>query len=113
MHVLVIDMATLSLFLSDRRENSAISFFAWIVLGLIAGLIGNRLVNRTGHGRLRDVLLGIVGGVVGGFLANLFRDAGVTNLNVYSFFVALVGAAAFLIIYHARSIVGNVSRRRS
>jgi hypothetical protein len=52
--------------------------------------------------------LGIVEEVIGGFLANLFRDAGVTNLNLYSFFVAFVGAAAFLIIYHARSIVGNI-----
>lgn len=109
--MLIINIATLSLFLSDRRGNSAIAFFAWIVLGLVAGFIGSKLLNRTGHGRVRDVLLGIVGGVVGGFLANLFRDTGVANLNFYSFFVAFVGAVAFLIIFHARSIVGNVSRR--
>ena len=51
--------------------------------------------------------------VVGGFLSNLFRDAGVTNLNLYSFFVAIAGAVAFLIIFHARSIVGNVGRGHS
>ncbi|MGH9972087.1 MAG: GlsB/YeaQ/YmgE family stress response membrane protein [Pyrinomonadaceae bacterium] len=89
------------------------SFITWIVLGLVAGFIGSRLLNRTGHGRLRDVLLGIVGAIVGGFLSNLFRDAGVTNLNFYSFFVAFAGAVIFLIIYYARSIVGNVSRRSS
>ena len=107
----IIEIATLSLFLSDRRENSALAFIAWIVLGVVAGFIGSKLINKTHHGRHRDVLLGIVGALVGGFLSNLFRDAGVPNLNFYSAFVALIGAVTFLIIYHARSIVGGVKQR--
>lgn len=109
----IIHIATLSLFLSDRRESAAISFIAWIVLGLVIGFIGSKLLNRTRHGRVRDVLLGIVGALVGGFLSNLFREPGVMNLNLYSLFVAVVGAVVFLIIFHARSIVGDVRRRRS
>jgi uncharacterized membrane protein YeaQ/YmgE (transglycosylase-associated protein family) len=107
-----IDIATMSLLLSDRREGSALAFIGWIALGAVTGFIVSKLINRTGHGRHRDVLLGVVGAVVGGFLSNLFRDAGVTNLNRYSFFVALIGAIAFLIIYHARSLVGGVRQRR-
>ena len=113
MQMSIINLATLGLFLSDRRENSAISFFGWMVLGLLVGLMGSKLLNKTGHGRVRDVLLAIIGALVGGFLANLLRDASATNLNLYSFFVAAVGAAVFLIIYHARSIVGQVNRKRS
>jgi Predicted membrane protein len=109
----IIDIANVSLFLSDRRENSALAFVGWIVLGAVSGFIGSKLINKTGHGRHRDVLLGVVGGVIGGFLSNLFRDAGVANLNLYSFFVAIAGAVAFLIIYHARSLVGGVSQKRS
>jgi|ERR1051325_4697699 uncharacterized membrane protein YeaQ/YmgE (transglycosylase-associated protein family) len=109
----IIDIATLSLFLSDRRESSALAFITWIVLGAVTGLIGSKLINKTGHGRHRDVLLGITGAIVGGFLSNLFRDAGVANLNLYSFFVAVIGAVTFLIVYHARSLVGGVRRRRS
>ena len=109
----VIDITTLGLFLSDRRENSAIAFIAWIALGIVTGFIGSRLLNKTRHGRHRDVLLGIVGAIVGGFAANLFRDAGVANLNFYSFLVAIIGAVAFLVIYHARSLVGVVRQRRS
>jgi uncharacterized membrane protein YeaQ/YmgE (transglycosylase-associated protein family) len=109
----IIDIATVGLMLSDRRENSALAFIGWIALGVVTGFIGSKLLNRTRHGRLRDVLLGVVGAVVGGFLANLFRDAGVTNLNRYSFFVAIIGAVVFLIIYHARSLVGGVRQRRS
>ena len=77
------------------------SFFAWIVLGLIAGFIGSKLVNKTGEGLIRDVLLGIVGAIVGGFLFNLFGASGVTGLNLYSLFVAVVGAVIFLVVYHA------------
>lgn len=108
----IIDIASLSLFLSDRRENSALAFIAWIVLGLVSGFIGSRFMNKTGHGRDRDVLLGIVGAIVGGFVSNLFRDAGVTNLNLYSAFVAIIGAVVFLVIFHARSLVGGVRERR-
>jgi uncharacterized membrane protein YeaQ/YmgE (transglycosylase-associated protein family) len=37
----------------------------------------------------------------------------VANLNLYSLFVAIIGAVVFLIIYHARAIVGGVRQRRS
>lgn len=103
----VIDIATVSFLLSDRRENSALAFGGWLVLGVVAGFLASKLLNKTGHGRHRDVLLGVVGALVGGFLSNLFRDTGVANLNFYSFFVALIGAITFLIIYYARSLVGG------
>ena len=108
----IIDIATVGLILSDRREDSALAFIAWIGLGVVTGFIGSKAINKTGHGRHRDVLLGIVGAVVGGFASNLFRDAGVTSLNLYSAFVAVIGAVTFLIIYHARSLVGGVRQRR-
>ena len=113
MHPSIINLTALGLLISDRRQTAAISFFAWLFLGLLAGYVGSKLLNRHGHGLLRDTLLGIVGGLVGGFLANLFRDAGVDNLNLYSLFVAFIGGVVFLVIYHARSILGEVRRRRS
>lgn len=77
------------------------SFLAWIVLGLIAGFVGSKLVNKTGEGVLLDIVLGIVGAVVGGYLFNMFGAHGVTGLNLYSLFVAVVGAVVVLVIYHA------------
>lgn len=41
------------------------SILAWIVLGLIAGFIGSKLVNKSGEGIFLDIVLGIVGAVVG------------------------------------------------
>jgi uncharacterized membrane protein YeaQ/YmgE (transglycosylase-associated protein family) len=82
------------------------SFLAWIILGLIAGFIGSKLVNRRGEGLVLDIVLGIVGAFVGGWLFTTFGMTGVTGLNVYSMVVAVIGAVVVLVIYHA------LSRRR-
>jgi uncharacterized membrane protein YeaQ/YmgE (transglycosylase-associated protein family) len=77
------------------------SLIVWIVLGLISGFIASKLVNKSGEGMLLDILLGIVGAVVGGWLFHAFGMPGVSGLNLYSVLVAVVGAAVFLIAYHA------------
>lgn len=77
------------------------SLLAWIVLGLIAGFIGSKIVNNTGQGLLIDILLGVVGAVVGGFLFNQFGAPGVSGVNLYSLLVAVVGAVVVLWLYHA------------
>jgi uncharacterized membrane protein YeaQ/YmgE (transglycosylase-associated protein family) len=77
------------------------SVVAWIVLGLIAGFIASKLVNKTGGGLVLDIVLGVVGAVVGGFLFNQLGAAGVTGFNLYSMLVAVIGAVLVLLIYHA------------
>ncbi|QEE41025.1 MULTISPECIES: GlsB/YeaQ/YmgE family stress response membrane protein [unclassified Methylobacterium] len=77
------------------------SLLAWIVLGLIAGFIGSKIVNNTGQGLVVDILLGVVGAVVGGFLFNQFGQPGVSGVNLYSLLVAVVGAVLLLWLYHA------------
>jgi uncharacterized membrane protein YeaQ/YmgE (transglycosylase-associated protein family) len=77
------------------------SFLAWIVLGLIAGFVGSKIVNKRGEGLFLDIILGIVGAVVGGWLFSMFGASGVTGLNLYSFAVAVVGAIVVLVVYHA------------
>jgi uncharacterized membrane protein YeaQ/YmgE (transglycosylase-associated protein family) len=74
---------------------------AWIVLGLLAGFIGSKIVNKSGDGLLLDLVLGIVGAVVGGWLFNTFGHVGVTGLNLYSLLVAVVGAVVVLVLWHA------------
>jgi uncharacterized membrane protein YeaQ/YmgE (transglycosylase-associated protein family) len=77
------------------------SFIAWIVLGLVAGFIASKIVNKSGEGMILDIILGIVGAVIGGYLFQTFGMAGVTGVNLYSILVAVVGAIVFLVIYHA------------
>jgi uncharacterized membrane protein YeaQ/YmgE (transglycosylase-associated protein family) len=78
------------------------SILGWIVLGAVAGWIGSLLINKTGEGLFRDIVLGIVGAVVGGWIFAAFGfSAGVTGFNVWSLFVAVVGAVVVLVVYHA------------
>lgn len=77
------------------------SILAWIVLGLIAGFIASKIVNKAGEGVLLDIALGIVGAVVGGWLFNTFGHVGITGLNLYSILVAVIGAVIVLVVYHA------------
>jgi uncharacterized membrane protein YeaQ/YmgE (transglycosylase-associated protein family) len=74
---------------------------SWILVGLIAGYIGSRVVNRGGEGFLRDVILGIIGALVGGEIFMRLGYAGVTGFNLWSILVAVVGAVIVLVIYHA------------
>jgi uncharacterized membrane protein YeaQ/YmgE (transglycosylase-associated protein family) len=84
------------------------SILAWIALGLIAGFVASRLVNKTGEGLVMDIVLGVVGALAGGWLFNQFGQPGVTGLNLWSLLVAVVGAVVLLVVYHA--ITGRAPR---
>ena len=99
--MLVIDLNALGILISDSQKSSAISFAAWIGIGLVIGFIGSRILNKTGSGLMRDVLLGIVGALVGGFLSNLLGMSNPSRVDSYSLLVAVVGAVVFMIVYHA------------
>ena len=77
------------------------SIIAWIVLGLIAGFIGSKIVNKQGEGVFLDIILGIVGAVVGGWIFSALGMSRVTGLNIYSLVVAIIGAVVVLAVYHA------------
>ena len=86
----------------NLQESSTLSFVAWLVIGLVIGLIGSKILNKTGRGLFRDCLIGIVGAFVSGFLANLLgKPGGGPGLDIYSLVVAAVGAVVFMIVYHA------------
>ena len=78
-------------------------FIVWIVVSAIAGYVASRIINKTGSGLLRDILLGVVGGFVGGFIVGhlpmLYRlqgHGGLTGLAIETV-VAILGA--MLVIY--------------
>ena len=74
---------------------------AWLIVGLVAGYLGSLLVNRSGEGMIRDIVLGIVGAFVGGYIFNAMGSVGVTGLDLRSIMVATVGAVVLLVLYHA------------
>lgn len=73
----------------------------WIVFGLITGFVASRIVAQQGQGCILNVVLGIAGACVGGFIFTSIGGTGITGFNVYSMFVAVIGAIVVLIAYHA------------
>jgi uncharacterized membrane protein YeaQ/YmgE (transglycosylase-associated protein family) len=75
---------------------------SWLILGLIAGFIGSKIVNSSGQGFWLDIALGIVGAVVGGLLfSGVLGTEGITGLNIWSLIVAIIGSVVVLFAYHA------------
>ena len=80
------------------------TILAWIVLGLIAGLVTAAIVN---HGAIAlDIALGVTGSIVGGLIFDGVADGEMARFDLPGLLVAIVGAALVLAIYHA------LSRRR-
>jgi uncharacterized membrane protein YeaQ/YmgE (transglycosylase-associated protein family) len=76
------------------------SILSWILLGLIAGFLGSKIVSRHGEGIFLDIVLGIFGAVAGGYLFSYFGADRVTGFNLYSVLVATAGAIVVLVVYH-------------
>jgi uncharacterized membrane protein YeaQ/YmgE (transglycosylase-associated protein family) len=83
-------------------------WLAWLVVGAGAGWLAS-IVMKTDRqqGLLMDIVIGIMGALIGGFLFNQFGSAGVTGFNVWSLFVAFVGAVVLL--YGMRLVSGRVN----
>jgi len=77
------------------------SILAWVILGIVAGFIASKVVNKTGEGLVRDLILGVIGAIVGGWIMERFGEAGVSGLNLYSLVVSIVGAIIVLVAFHA------------
>jgi uncharacterized membrane protein YeaQ/YmgE (transglycosylase-associated protein family) len=81
--------------------GETMSILAWVVLGVVAGFIASKIVNKSGEGLVMDLVLGVIGAVVGGWIMSFFGEAGVSGLNLYSLVVAVLGAIVVLVAYYA------------
>jgi uncharacterized membrane protein YeaQ/YmgE (transglycosylase-associated protein family) len=78
------------------------SFRAWLVVGVVAGFLARYVVPGEGPGGIvGDLIVGVVGAILGGWIFNVLGHAGATGINLYSIFVAFVGAVVLLFILRA------------
>ena len=88
------------LIVQGRKGGNEMSILGWIVLGLIAGFIASKIIESRGQGFFLNILLGVIGGMVGGWLFEHFGGSGITGFNLWSMFVAVIGAIVVLVVYH-------------
>ena len=76
-------------------------FIAYIILGLLAGLIAKALMpGKEGGGWLATILLGVVGAAVGGWLGNLIFDVGLENFwSLQTWALAIGGSLVVLAVW--------------
>ena len=86
---------------SNDATSGGIGIIAWLLVGLISGFLASRMVNKAGEGMILDIVLGIVGAFIGGVIFRMLGSQGVTGFNIWSIFVAFIGAVVLLTIYHA------------
>jgi uncharacterized membrane protein YeaQ/YmgE (transglycosylase-associated protein family) len=76
--------------------------FGWIILGGIAGWIGSIITGKNASmGIGANILVGIVGALIGGFLFSVVGGKGVTDFDLWSLFVAVIGSVILLSIAKA------------
>jgi uncharacterized membrane protein YeaQ/YmgE (transglycosylase-associated protein family) len=107
----------------NRLSGTAASHFikepvmgviAWIVLGLVAGLIANLLIpGKRSQGLILTCLIGIAGALAGGWVATrVFHVHSLQGFfNLSTWLTAIAGAAVLLLAYHLITRSGSRPRR--
>ena len=86
---------------------------AWILIGLIAGMLASLLVRGGGLGFIRDTLVGLAGAVIGGVLLHVVRGGPHTSTSIgWEIVVAMIGAVVLLLIVRMASHDGGGRLRR-
>ena len=76
-----------------------LNLILWIIFGALAGWIASIIMKRDGQmGAVANVVIGVVGALLGGFLFNLVGLPGDTGFNLWTLFVAVIGASVLLFL---------------
>ena len=78
-------------------DSNVMGWLAWIIVGGVAGWLASIVMKTDARqGLLMDIVVGIIGAIIGGFLLNAVGMSGVTGFNIWSLFVAFIGAVVLL-----------------
>ena len=78
------------------------NIIVWIIFGALVGWIASLIMKTNAEqGAMLNIIVGVVGAVMGGWLMSFFGERGVGGFDLYSFFVALLGACVLIAIVKA------------
>jgi uncharacterized membrane protein YeaQ/YmgE (transglycosylase-associated protein family) len=79
------------------------NIIAWIVVGLLAGLLARWIVRDDRSGCLYTVAVGVLGALIGGALMHASGREGINEFSLRSLLVAAAGAILLLLVLQALS----------
>ena len=74
------------------------SFVAWLIVGLVAGVLASKVMGGSGFGLVGDIIIGIIGAFVGGWLLSALGTGSPVGGLVGSIIVAFIGAVVLLFL---------------
>jgi uncharacterized membrane protein YeaQ/YmgE (transglycosylase-associated protein family) len=87
------------------RDNglpcSAMDIFAWIITGLVAGLLARWIVHDGRRGCIYTIAVGVIGAFIGGALMHAAGHKGINEFDLRSILVAALGAVLLLLVLEA------------
>ena len=85
------------------------NLIAWIIVGLVAGLLARWIVRDDKSGCLYTIAVGVLGAFIGGALMHAAGHRGINDFDLRSILVAALGAVLLLLVLQA---LGAGKRRR-
>ncbi|MNE59031.1 hypothetical protein D3C87_501610 [compost metagenome] len=76
---------------------SGFGFIAWIIIGIVAGWLAEKIMKRS-HGLLTNLIVGVIGALIGGFLANNLLGVDAAGNWIVGIIVATIGAVVLLFL---------------
>jgi uncharacterized membrane protein YeaQ/YmgE (transglycosylase-associated protein family) len=83
-------------------------FLAWLIVGLVAGLLASFVMGGIGFGLVGDIIVGIIGAFVGGWLFSKMGWTSPFGGLAGTIFVAFIGAV--LLLFVLRLLRGGTRR---
>jgi uncharacterized membrane protein YeaQ/YmgE (transglycosylase-associated protein family) len=98
---------------SKRRiRGKAMDIVGWIMIGLLAAVVGELILpGHSAGGITVTLLVGATGALLGRFLAGVVAGAGATEIGTPSILWATLGALALLALYRLIVSLRRPSRR--
>jgi uncharacterized membrane protein YeaQ/YmgE (transglycosylase-associated protein family) len=87
-----------------------VGILAWIVVGLIAGLLARWITKDDRSGCLYTLVVGVLGALIGGALSNAAGGRGIDHFGLREIVLAAIGAVLLLLVLQA---IGGRGRPRS
>lgn len=85
------------------------NILAWIIVGLVAGVLARWIVHDDRSGCLYTIAVGVLGAIIGGALMHASGHEGINEFSVRSMLVAAAGSILLLLVLQA---LGGRRRRR-